>query len=313
MQKPFTITSRVLAHLGEDLIKDESIALLELVKNSYDAGASYCNVNFDFDIFGTLQEISICDDGCGMNLNTIETVWLVIGTDNKVNQIQNPINGRVPLGEKGIGRLGVHKLGKEIHLYSKTAKDDEVYVNIDWSKLDTDKGVDDFKIDYGSKATSEFINGEKGTRIYIRQLKGEWNNRKLRSVFRDLTTLNSPFDNKSDSFNVTVTSNNHVFRGLPDMKAIMDAGLYYGHCTMEGNRITSFDYKFEPWKTLDKISSRHVEKLETYETLLVHSVDADTTGKTNKKVTGILDLSKYKIGKIEFDIIIYEKIMPYSA
>ena len=146
MQKPFTITSRVLAHLGEDLIKDESIALLELVKNSYDAGASCCNVNFDFDIFGALQEISICDDGCGMNINTIETVWLVIGTDNKVNQIQNPINGRVPLGEKGIGRLGVHKLGKEINLYSKTAKDDEVYVNIDWSKLDTDKGFDDFKI-----------------------------------------------------------------------------------------------------------------------------------------------------------------------
>lgn len=307
MQKPFTITSRVLAHLGEDLIKDESIALLELVKNSYDAGASCCNVNFDFDIFGALQEISICDDGCGMNINTIETVWLVIGTDNKVNQIQNPINGRVPLGEKGIGRLGVHKLGKEINLYSKTAKDDEVYVNIDWSKLDTDKGVDDFKIDYGTKTTNEFKVGEKGTKIYIRQLKGEWNNRKLRSVFRDLTTLNSPFDNKSDSFNVTVTSNNHVFRGLPDMKAIMDAGLYYGHCTMEGNRITSFDYKFKPWKTLDKISSRHVEKLEPYETLLVHSVDADTIGKTNKKVTGILDLSKYKIGKIEFDIIIYEK------
>lgn len=307
MQKPFTITSRVLAHLGEDLIKDESIALLELVKNSYDAGASCCNVNFDFDIFGALQEISICDDGCGMNINTIETVWLVIGTDNKVNQIQNPINGRVPLGEKGIGRLGVHKLGKEINLYSKTAKDDEVYVNIDWSKLDTDKGVDDFKIDYGTKTTNEFKVGEKGTKIYIRQLKGEWNNRKLRSVFRDLTTLNSPFDDKSDSFNVTVTSNNHVFRGLPDMKAIMDAGLYYGHCTMEGNRITSFDYKFKPWKTLDKISSRHVEKLEPYETLLVHSVDADTIGKTNKKVTGILDLSKYKIGKIEFDIIIYEK------
>lgn len=76
MKRPFKITSRVLAHLGEDLIKDESIALLELVKNSYDAGATKCIVDFDFDIFGNLETISISDDGVGMSLNTIENVWL---------------------------------------------------------------------------------------------------------------------------------------------------------------------------------------------------------------------------------------------
>lgn len=83
MQRPFTITSRILAHLGEDLIKDEGLALLELVKNSYDAGATSCHVDFEFNIQGELEEISVCDDGCGMDLSTIENVWLVIGTDNK--------------------------------------------------------------------------------------------------------------------------------------------------------------------------------------------------------------------------------------
>ncbi len=111
MKKPFKMTARVLAHLGEDLIKDESIALLELVKNSYDAGATKCVVDFDFDIFGSLIEISISDNGSGMSLDTIENIWLVIGTDNKKNKLISHRQGRLPLGEKGIGRLGVHKLG----------------------------------------------------------------------------------------------------------------------------------------------------------------------------------------------------------
>ena len=94
MKRPFKITSRVLAHLGEDLIKDESIALLELVKNSYDAGATKCIVDFDFDIFGNLEAISISDDGVGMSLNTIENVWLVIGTDNKKVKLEKKCQGR---------------------------------------------------------------------------------------------------------------------------------------------------------------------------------------------------------------------------
>ncbi len=47
MQDFFKITPRVIAHLGEDLIKNESIAVLELVKNSYDAYASKCEVYFE--------------------------------------------------------------------------------------------------------------------------------------------------------------------------------------------------------------------------------------------------------------------------
>lgn len=308
MQRPFTITSRILAHLGEDLIKDEGLALLELVKNSYDAGATSCHVDFEFNIQGELEEISVCDDGCGMDLSTIENVWLVIGTDNKEKQIFNPTNGRVPLGEKGIGRLGVHKLGKEIHLYSKSKGEKEVYVNIDWSKLDTAKGIDDFKIDYGEVDDDKFRTSQTGTFIYIKKLKGEWDNRKLRSVFRDLMSLNSPFDNRSDSFKVDITSNrSHVFRGLPDAKEIMDAGMYFGHCEIEGDKITSFRYEFKPWDSLDKIQPRTVTTLNEYDKQLIHKVEIETDSNHKIKREESLDLSKYRIGKINLDIVIYEK------
>lgn len=307
MKKPFKMTARVLAHLGEDLIKDESIALLELVKNSYDAGATKCVVDFNFDIFGSLIEISISDNGSGMSLDTIENIWLVIGTDNKKNRLISHRQGRLPLGEKGIGRLGVHKLGNDIKLYSKHSYENEVYVSIDWSKLAESKDIDDFKIDYGYSSDSHFFDKQTGTKIIVRNLKGEWNRRKLRSVFRDLTTLNSPFSEKSDSFEVVVSSNSNVFSGLPNLEAIKNAGLYYGHCTLEGSIITEFSYEFKPWNVLDKIKSRSLTALDEYEKVLIHNVEVETeTGKVVKREKR-LDLNEYNIGRVQFDVIMYEK------
>ena len=307
MKKPFKMTARVLAHLGEDLIKDESIALLELVKNSYDAGATKCVVDFNFDIFGSLIEISISDNGSGMSLDTIENIWLVIGTDNKKNRLISHRQGRLPLGEKGIGRLGVHKLGNDIKLYSKHSDENEVYVSIDWSKLAESKDIDDFKIEYGYSSDSHFFDKQTGTKIIVRNLKGEWNRRKLRSVFRDLTTLNSPFSEKSDSFEVVVSSNSNVFSGLPNLEAIKNAGLYYGHCTLEGSIITEFSYEFKPWNVLDKIKSRSLTALDEYEKVLIHNVEFETeTGKVVKREKR-LDLNEYNIGRVQFDVIMYEK------
>lgn len=307
MKKPFKMTARVLAHLGEDLIKDESIALLELVKNSYDAGATKCVVDFNFDIFGSLIEISISDNGSGMSLDTIENIWLVIGTDNKKNRLISHRQGRLPLGEKGIGRLGVHKLGNDIKLYSKHSDENEVYVSIDWTKLAESKDIDDFKIDYGYSSDSHFFDKQTGTKIIVRNLKGEWNRRKLHSVFRDLTTLNSPFSEKSDSFEVVVSSNSNVFSGLPNLEAIKNAGLYYGHCTLEGSIITEFSYEFKPWNVLDKIKSRSLTALDEYEKVLIHNVEVETeTGKVVKREKR-LDLNEYNIGRVQFDVIMYEK------
>ena len=78
-----------------------------------------------------------------MSLDTIENIWLVIGTDNKKNKLISHRQGRLPLGEKGIGRLGVHKLGNDIKLYSKHSDENEVYVSIDWSKLAESKLIPD--------------------------------------------------------------------------------------------------------------------------------------------------------------------------
>ena len=138
MKESFSITPRIIAHFGEDLIKNESIALLELVKNSYDACANICTIDFNTNN-EQLESLTITDDGFGMNLNTIKTVWLVIGTDFKHKKLEPNCCGRFPLGEKGIGRLGVHKLGNKITLISKTESDKEVHLSINWATLNQAK------------------------------------------------------------------------------------------------------------------------------------------------------------------------------
>ena len=309
MEKPFIITPRVIAHLGEDLIKDESIALLELVKNSYDAGATVCNVDFAFDIWGKLERIIVEDNGSGMNLQTIETVWLVIGTDNKKKQLSSDKEGRVPLGEKGIGRLGVHKLGRRIKLISKSKNEREVYVDIDWSKLSQSEEIDDFKVDYGYTLNESYFNeGQSGTLIEITNLKGEWNRRRLRTVFRNLTSLNSPFNNQSDSFAVNVTTQGaNPFAGLPKLQDILETGMYFGHCVMQGSKIVDFYYQFKPWKNLDRIDGRIVDSLDDYDRTIIHKVEVETESNKLVKREEILNLSKYDIGEIAFDIVIFEK------
>ncbi len=309
MKESFSITPRIIAHFGEDLIKNESIALLELVKNSYDACASVCSIDFHTEK-EQLKSLMVTDDGFGMNLNTIKTVWLVIGTDFKHKRLEPNCCGRFPLGEKGIGRLGVHKLGNEITLISKTAEDKEVHLKINWISLNQAKGINDFTVDVEEKdIPTYFINGKTGTRIIIEGLKTTWDRRQVREVYRNLTSLNSPFSGTNDSFKVEIRSNSNLFSGLPSFEDIKDSGLYFGHCVMKGEMIDDFQYEFKPWSSLSKIDKgRKVLKEDLIdEDLYIKGIKEviDDKGK-KKKVEYDIDLDDFNIGEIEFDIIIYE-------
>lgn len=296
MKKSFSISPRILSHLGEDLIKNESIALLELVKNSYDACAKKCTINF-VSTNGKLSKITIKDDGFGMNKETIENVYLTIGTDFKFKNIEPNICGRIPLGEKGIGRLGVHKLGNKIKLQSRALNSKEVSLTIDWTKLSEAKKIDDFTIDLIENENPEVFSNGTGTEIVIEDLKTNWDRRELREVFRNLNSLNSPFSENNESFKVEVLSNENLFEGLPSFNEIKDSALYFGHCIMEGNKITKFNYDFKPWESLNKIDNGRTKTeldISEQELIIVDKEDYQ------------IDLAESQIGSIEFDLIIFE-------
>lgn len=129
--------ARLLRTLGNDLISSDKVALIELVKNCYDADASTVIIRFH----GPLEEgsgrIEVWDDGHGMDVPTLQRSWLDIATDTKRRKPKSD-SGRRVLGEKGIGRLAAARLGSELMLVTRMADVSEVKLLIDWSQFDRD-------------------------------------------------------------------------------------------------------------------------------------------------------------------------------
>lgn len=128
MKEKLTIRpyARLITMLGDQLIKNEIIALVELVKNSYDADASWVKVSFvDFNADFSAKsssKIIIEDDGCGMNAEILKKHWLNPATPDKLKrkkEKETTDKGRIMQGEKGIGRFAIFKLGKNIKIVTR--------------------------------------------------------------------------------------------------------------------------------------------------------------------------------------------------
>ena len=169
--KPY---ARLLTMLGDQLIKNELIALIELIKNSYDADASWVKVSFiDFAEDYSLKpssKIIIEDDGCGMNAEILRKHWLNPATPDKLKRKKtNPKTpkGRVMQGEKGIGRFAIFKLGKKISIITRRQLQDEMGRFLDEGETVENMLTYDF-----SKYDNDFLleNGEE-KELFLEQLE----------------------------------------------------------------------------------------------------------------------------------------------
>ena len=130
--------------IGRELITDRVTALFELVKNSYDANARKVTVAFEniqpskenSEVPVQGSRITIKDDGYGMTLSDVRDKWMVIGTSSKrKNRISPPPFNRRCVGEKGIGRFAVDKLGSKVNIITKKAGESQwLNVEIDWNR-----------------------------------------------------------------------------------------------------------------------------------------------------------------------------------
>ena len=283
-----TIDSRIISHLGEALIDNEKIALLELIKNSSDADANYCNIEID-----TLYQsehgqgrIIIEDDGNGMTPYIIENAFLKIATSFKSNhQKVSPKFKRQAQGNKGIGRLSLNQLGKFISVDTKVdlelpkyfsseelqtvlgydtendfSNDNDFYyyhIEIDWERYSkSNESIEDVKLDLQALPFNEFTFSHKknhGTRIEVLGLKGIdfWqSNQTQKEIEQDVLEFLNPYLDEKYNFYVKINLDNRIFTSNK-----------YDISDIEHNFLSKVDFTFN---SNEKIITLNISRSKKY-------------------------------------------------
>lgn len=202
----FTVDAALLRELGEHLIGRDYIALAELVKNSYDADATSCRIQF------SAEEISVVDNGHGMSADEFHNFWMRIGTTHKTDKQASRHLGRPMTGSKGLGRLSVQFLATRMTLESWTANDPsrQLYAFVDWSGIrrGSDHDTVDVQWEMRSSAPGRVASG---TRVVLKGLRSTWDAEKVGDLGQQVWMLQPPYrqpgkksDNNPDDFYVDI-------------------------------------------------------------------------------------------------------------
>lgn len=297
----FRPRARILTLLGDQLIRDEGLAVFELVKNAYDADAKLCKVIMHNIDDPETARITVEDNGCGMDRTRITSVWLEPGTDFRADErarsVRTPLFKRLPLGEKGVGRFAAHKLGNAITLTTRPPGGKELVVSIDWTAFETHRYLEDVPVAIRSRSIPKVFKGSRhGTLIEISQLRNKWTRAKVRDLQRSTVSICSPFKEPS-SFIASLQLRPQLdwLDGLTDIHTVLDSSLFQGTGTIQGNEVT-YQYEFTPHANMiKKIKGRSVSQS-------VRITRRNSDGKSEA-----LDLSNWKIGPINFTFHMFDR------
>jgi len=325
----FEVHPSVLFKLGEDLIKDDAQALVELIKNSYDADARVVRVKVDTESLldpntgatvaraepleeepsnaeptepvkgaGSNEEsptkllkgrVRVLDDGVGMSVRQIQSGWLTVSASEKRDmkaEDRRTVRKRTPLGDKGLGRLGVQRLGQVVALQSVPAT---VFVSPDGVRRTSDEEPQPDDMFLGSQTNSVTVDWERfhhaktlsevqfhvstvpggernaGTVIDVRGLRNVefWTNSGAeRKLERELISIISPYEN-ANGVKVFVELNGEALDLRTQAKAVLEAApIRY-----------DFSYKDEEftvngWLSSALLTGRTIEDRDAYAQLI---------------------------------------------
>ena len=195
----FNIDSRLLFQLGEKLVTNRAVALAELVKNSYDADATWVTVRLE-NIRQIGGMITVEDNGSGMTLPTFKKTWMRIATiDKEENPISKKYN-RKKAGEKGIGRFACRRLSKKLIIKSvaetEKGNKEELNATFDWTAFTPGSDVDKIPVKYNTKPVD--TKTSTGTTLILEDTNEVWNGWDIRRLRNELTELISPITFKSE-------------------------------------------------------------------------------------------------------------------
>jgi len=203
---PFSVMARVAMQLGRESISNSITAIIELVKNAYDADAEIVKIRF-LGLGAETPMLVIEDNGNGMTEKQLREQWMVIGTPNKLVVSKSAQKQRILTGEKGLGRLGLDRLCEQtvLQTFHKSEKTG-IELIINWNKYEeADDKLEEVEHDLYeiSKEITDPATGivskiTQGTRLILYGLKDSWEDQFLRVLRRELDLLVSPFSNITD-------------------------------------------------------------------------------------------------------------------
>ncbi len=205
-EKRFKVDAKAVLTLGRNSIKDSTTAVVELIKNAYDADAEVVELSITTNAEGG-GTIRISDNGHGMSDEDIENHWLRIGFSEKVANKTSLKFSRRKTGEKGIGRLSADRLGSLLSLKSRRRGQSAVGLKIDWSSFEVPgKEIGQIVVPVLSGQVPKvptYKNGRKasnGTELVISQLRQEWSVGDIEKIHAELSLLLPPYPEIAKTF-----------------------------------------------------------------------------------------------------------------
>lgn len=235
----FNVDAYTARLIGRENVAKLNGAVLELVKNTYDADASVCFLYYD----ESMQELYIGDNGCGMTPEIIMRHWMTIGRSTKKTSYVSK-GGRIQTGAKGIGRFALDRIADRCIMLTAT-NDNRFIWRVDWRDFEKESAItevtadlDDTDISF-STFTNQMKNSdlikliadqfdEHGTIFRLSMLRDKWGQKLISDIKNELTTL-IPGE-LSQSFNIYLFDNS---------TSIEDAAV------LHSDESFSYDYKIE--------------------------------------------------------------------
>lgn len=214
----FDVSTGLKRVLGRELITDDEVAIFELVKNSFDAGADTVHLHFGED------RIVVADNGSGMTYDDLTQKWLFVAysskrTERPEDDFRNVAADRRHFaGSKGIGRFSSDRLGKQVVVQSRAkSRDSNVHqLTVDWDRFEKNDREHFDAVPVAYAATGAFdlppeltkfaASLKHGTVIDVRRLRRPWGRARILALKGSLAKLINPFGDQVDRFSIQITA-----------------------------------------------------------------------------------------------------------
>lgn len=203
---PFNVSAKTARLIGRENVSNLEGALIELIKNTYDADAKKCVVYYE----NSSNRLFIIDNGTGMSKDVIADNWMTIGNSAKRDCVYTKA-GRVNTGEKGIGRFALDRISEKCKMLTVSSRERFEWL-VNWESFDSSELITDtyaelndstetipqYLWDIDNKYLEKLLESDfsgTGTCFILENLRDQWNDVLIERVKNSLQKLLPPMEN----------------------------------------------------------------------------------------------------------------------